>query len=677
MVIGTAAESDAHGAITAGDYPTESWLGVPILAGDRVLGVMALESLQKNAYSDADARLLMTFSTSMGVALENARLFDETKRLLAETDQRAAELAIINGVQQGLAAELDMQAMYDLVGDKIHEIFDAQVVDIGILDRNDGLMHFPYTIERGVRFPDEPFAPMGFRKHVMATGEALLIDDIERQAPLYDQTLAPVQGEPAKSLIVVPLMVGGQPTGNISLQNLDRSDAFTAADMDLLTTIAASLSVALENARLIAETRQRNAELAIINGVQQGLAAELDMQAMYDLVGDKIQEIFDAQVVDIGIYDRDAGLIHFPYAIERGVRFPDEPMPLIGFRGHVFETGQPLLVNRDVAERALALGGRGVVQGEPPKSVLFAPLLAGGEASGVISLQNLDREDAFSQSDQDLLGTLAASLNVALENARLIDETRQRAAELAIINSVQQGLAAQLETQGMYDLVGDKIQEIFDAQYVDIGVLDPGTGLLHFPYTIERSVRLPDRTMELIGFRRFVIETERPLLVDDFQARAPEFGNPSVIVGEPPQSALFVPFVVSNDTAGVISLQNLDREAAFSKSDLELLTTLVASLTVALENARLIDETRQRAAELAIINDVGQALSAQLDLDTLIERLGDQMRETFDADLVYVALHDRESDLIEFAYYSERGERIDQAPMPYGEGLTHADPRDG
>ena len=70
----------------------------------------------------------------MGVALENARLFEETKRLLTETDQRAAELAIINSVQDGLAAELDMQAMYDLVGDKIHSIFDTQVVDIGVFD---------------------------------------------------------------------------------------------------------------------------------------------------------------------------------------------------------------------------------------------------------------------------------------------------------------------------------------------------------------------------------------------------------------------------------------------------------------------------------------------------------------------------------------------------------------
>ena len=102
---------------------------------------------------EADERLLNTLSASLGVALENARLFDETKRLLAETNERAAELALINEVQRGLAEKLDIQAMYDLVGDKVQEIFDAQVVDIGVFDEARTVVHFPYTIERGVRFP--------------------------------------------------------------------------------------------------------------------------------------------------------------------------------------------------------------------------------------------------------------------------------------------------------------------------------------------------------------------------------------------------------------------------------------------------------------------------------------------------------------------------------------------
>ena len=121
------------------------------------------------------------------------------------------------------------------------------------------------------------------------------------------------------------------------------------------------------------------------------------------------------------------------------------------------------------------------------------------------------------------------------------------------------------------------------------------------------------------------------------------------------RSALFVPLVVGGRATGVISLQNVDRTHAFSEDDQRLLTTLAGSLSVALENARLVHETRQRVAELATVNSVGQALSSQLDLDALIELVGEQVRETFEADIAYVALHDRPSGRIDFAYYYESG----------------------
>ena len=70
------------------------------------------------------------------------------------------------------------------------------------------------------------------------------------------------------------------------------------------------------------------------------------------------------------------------------------------------------------------------------------------------------------------------------------------------------------------------------------------------------------------------------------------------------------------------------------------------------------------------MNSVGQALSSQLDLDALIELVGEQVRETFEADIAYVALHDEAVGRIEFAYYYESGERRAEAPIEYGEGLT-------
>jgi two-component system sensor histidine kinase/response regulator len=182
----------------------------------------------------------------------------------------------------------------------------------------------------------------------------------------------------------------------------------------------AELSAALEATQATLE--RRSAELALVNSVQEGLAAQLDMQAIFDLVGDKIRAIFDAQVVDIGVYDQDSGLLHFPYWIERGVRYTSEPLTLFGFRKFVIEQRQPLVINSDALKAVEAFGNPKVIWGEMAQSLVFIPLLVGDEARGYISIQDLDREHAFSETDVQLLSTLAASLSVAIENARLFAE---------------------------------------------------------------------------------------------------------------------------------------------------------------------------------------------------------------------------------------------------------------
>ena len=124
---------------------------------------------------------------------------------------------------------------------------------------------------------------------------------------------------------------------------------------------------------------------------------------MCELVGERLGELFDAQVFDIAILDREADVFHFPYTIERGVRFEDAATPYRGIRKHVMETREPLVINDHATERAAELGQPAVRQGEAPKSTLWAPLIVGGEAIGVVSVQNLDREQAFGEADVALL----------------------------------------------------------------------------------------------------------------------------------------------------------------------------------------------------------------------------------------------------------------------------------
>ncbi len=137
----------------------KSFLAVPMFVGEEFRGAISLQNADhENAFSDSDVRLLSTLSSSMSVALENARLFDETQRLLKITEERAAELSIINSVQAALAAELNIQGIYDAVGDKIREIFHNKDLSIRIYDPKTNLIHYPYTYESGERLTIESCA---------------------------------------------------------------------------------------------------------------------------------------------------------------------------------------------------------------------------------------------------------------------------------------------------------------------------------------------------------------------------------------------------------------------------------------------------------------------------------------------------------------------------------------
>jgi sigma-B regulation protein RsbU (phosphoserine phosphatase) len=171
---------------------------------------------------------------------------------------------------------------------------------------------------------------------------------------------------------------------------------------------------------------QREAELDILTSVQLGLAQRLDVQAVYDLVGDKIREIFNPDVVMLSTYDPESNTVEHRYAIEMGERiYAPGHLPPGGFRAKIIETHKSVLVNTNVAELAAQLGQPTLPGTVTPKSWLGAPMLVRGQVTGILSLQSISKENAFKQTDVRILETLAASMSVALENARMWEQEKQ------------------------------------------------------------------------------------------------------------------------------------------------------------------------------------------------------------------------------------------------------------
>jgi GAF domain-containing protein/CheY-like chemotaxis protein len=579
------------------------WIGVPLLYGDRVIGVITLDKFEPDFYNSELAQLALAFAAEAAIAIENARLFETERaaRAQAETLRAAA---------QALSSTLSLRQVFETILSELRKVVPYDSCSVQQNDGNAmvivGGHGFPNLDELlGTRFDwrgeDDPAGDVA-----RARAPVIIGDVSARFRHFRDE----IHGSGrVRGWMGVPLLFGERLIGMLSMDKFEE-DFYTPEHARVAQAFASQAAAAIENARLFDETErllketvQRAAELAIINSVQEGLASNLDVQAIYDLVGDKIPDIFDAQVVDIGLYHRDEGLIHFPYTIRRGVRFPDEPVQLIGFRKHVIENRQPLLINRDMAQANALYGNPTVLSGEPSGSGLYVPMLAGGEAKGVISLQNLDRENAFTESDIALLQTLANSMSATLENARLfaetkrlLSETEQRVNEQEIVDTVSRALASQLELSAIYDLVGAKLNEIFDAQAIAIASYDHSAGTVHYPYLIERGERLERAPTRLSGLAQELIRTRRPILLNEnASARLAAWGA-RMVVGTPPRSVLVAPLMVGEQVTGSISVQNTERENAFGEADLRLLSTLASSMSVAIENARLFQEAQDARA---------------------------------------------------------------------------------
>lgn len=344
------------------------------------------------------------------------------------------------------------------------------------------------------------------------------------------------------------------------------------------------------------ELSQRVEELAVINSVQQGLVAEMDLQGIYNLVGDRIRDIFDSQVAGIASFDYSRDYEVFHYLFENGEKHYPDARPMDSYRHYLVKQKEPLVINPQNKGEVIERGfdpPNAVPGTQMPKSLVYMPLVVGTNVTGYITLQNLDRENAFEEADISLLGTLANSMSVALENARLFNETQQRAAEMASVTEVSNALASQLDLDALIQMVGDLMKDLFKANIVFLALLDKETNMINFPYQFGDDIA-PIKFGE--GLTSNIIKSGNPALINqDVNARYDELGIKRS--GKEAASFLGVPIITGKEVIGVISVQSTEQVNRFDEDDKRLLSTIASNVGVAIHNAKLFEDTIKAQAE--------------------------------------------------------------------------------
>ncbi|RWA81789.1 MAG: response regulator [Mesorhizobium sp.] len=601
LVLGTFEQSLEFDVIALSEAErSESYIGVPIIAGGRTLGVVSVQSYEKNAFGEDHLRLLQGLSSSMGVAIANARLFDETQRLLKISEDRAKELAILNSVGEATAKTLNVKTVTRIVGDKVREMFGAEVTEILLRDETSDLITVPYAYYRDYQEPEPFVMGEGLTSKVILSGKPLLLGNIDEHIALG--ALMPTEEDKTESYLGVPIIAGDRTLGVVSVQSYQKN-VFNEDHVRLLQALSSSMGVAIANAYLFDETQRllkiaqdRAKEMAILNSVGEAMTKSLNVDTLIQLVGDKVREAFGTEVSEILLHDSQSGLVRVPYAYYRGYK-TIEAFPLgIGLTSEIISTGKPLVFS--TVEEGRRRGAYFPFEEDRTSSYIGVPINSGERTLGVVSVQSYEK-NAFDENHVRLLQTIASNMGVAIANARLFDETQrllketqQRAAELGAISKVSQALVGEAELGNTIQLIGDQMQEIFSADIVYVALLDPKTKLIHFPYQFGEAfttLRLGE------GLTSKILETGEPLLINqDVAERGAEIG--ATPVGKDALSYLGVPIRTGQGNVGVISVQSTTREGMFNDDSLRLLSTIAATAGAALHNAQLFTELKYTEA---------------------------------------------------------------------------------
>ncbi len=422
-----------------------SCLVAPLVAQDRLLGfVYADIGGVFGRFTDADRDLLAMLASQAAVALDNLRFASgleaqvaertaEARVALTAAEQRAGELALINDIQQGMAAKLDFQAIVDVVGDRLRALFASNDLSINWLDAATGLLHMLYVVERGQRISIPSFAPDSRSKYALAlrTGRPLVLRNRE-ETEAYGIRTAPGT-VPSRSSVFVPVMAGETFQGTIRLVSLDRENAFDDATISLLVTVAAAMGVALQNAQLFNETQEALARQTATSDVLQVISeSPTDVQPVFDVIAERATALTNARYCLVTRFDGE--WLHL--ASLHGVN-PEGTTALRQVWPQRLEGSSSIAARairqRDVVNVANLLDEsdadyapamKRVVEAAGFRSGLSVPMLQGEHIVGAITV-NRAETGRYADKEVALLQTFARQAVVAIENVRLFNETKE------------------------------------------------------------------------------------------------------------------------------------------------------------------------------------------------------------------------------------------------------------
>ncbi len=607
------------------EEPIRSWLGVPLVTQGNVVGLIMLTRRELDAYQTREEQyVVFAFASQVAIALSNAELFEQTF-------ERTNELGTLLEAAQATSMSRSVNEVFRVVADLMFNALEQENAAILIWDEVGNQLEVEFAtsrsgepsplITKGQRYDLRDY-PARLRALKQRDVVVIIDEPSAGDTTPYELELQEMRAMGRGVRMFVPLVVADRAIGLIQLEQTSNNEqSITQQKVRLAKALGAQVAVAIENARLSAETRVRLEELITINSLSQAISSTLKLDDMLAIVRDQVPALTKAEEMYLALYDAERDVITFPLAVRGGQTFVIPPRPLGNDEvSYIIKRRRSLNLGADYFSIDELRRSLGIVNGEGDvKSYLGVPLISGDEVLGVLAIRSTTRSRAFNLNDDRILTTVASQLSAAIQNARLFervsrfaeelnalvrrrtDELQEERDRLDTLYQITSELARTLDMERLLDRALHMVSQAVGAEDAVILLSNPATDSLYPRAWLDETKLIYKQgrvvSHPAIGFAEWFLmsstENESVVMVPDLLAEPYWQGYEHTQM----RSAMAVILENNEDPMGVMVLLS-SRVNAFTENHIKLLVPAANQVAASINSADLYQLIRDQAERL-------------------------------------------------------------------------------
>ncbi|MFN8413636.1 MAG: GAF domain-containing protein [Anaerolineales bacterium] len=611
------------------------WMGIPLIAQEKVIGFLNFDSTEENFFTEDDAASLQTFANQAAVTIENALLFEQESR-------RAKIIETMADIANETATNHDIEPILDKIAKRTLELLKANNIAIYLLQDDNSTIKIvtahgthsnellSHTIKLG----------KGITGHLIAEGKPEIINNTSNDPRKITVPGTNVDDGLNETMMSAPLIVRGRCIGAINAWRLITQGYYNSMELNFLVSIAHQASIAIESSRLLQETIRNSQETSAIAEVGKNISSTLDLDIVLERIAAYAKNLLNADTSAIYLADSNNMTLTAIASIGQDAEeIKSDPVTLgQGIVGNIAQQGFGEIVNNTAEDpRGIAVKGTNQFDNE---HIMGVPIKSKELLTGLLVVWRIKKDGEFKPSDLNFLSHLAQQAAIAIENARLFEAEQRQRQEAETLGKASSALANLLDLPFLQNAILEWLYQITPYDSATILQVEGN----HLRIAAQKNLPNAENVINQIFPADNILcttmkETGQPLVIDDCRTdpRYEGWGEAKHVRGW-----IGAPLIARGQVVGYITIDS-KTPSAFTKNDAMRAFTFAHQVASLMENTRLYSETRQRLDELELVSRVSTALRAARDTKEMFPILLTEILKSVGTDSVAIWLYEKDT----------------------------------